>query len=72
VRRVGWFLNDLPLRAAHQRILVIGHVATRWGLDHLIGGVPLETLAEADFAWQPGWEYTLADRVDGLGPIMDQ
>jgi len=29
-------------------------VATRWGLDHLIGGVPLEDLVTADFAWQPG------------------
>ncbi len=43
-----------------QRVLVIGHVATRWGLDHLIGDVPLEQLASEDFAWQPGWEYQLA------------
>jgi hypothetical protein len=39
--------------------LVIGHVATRWALDHVLGGVPLEELAAADFAWQPGWEYRL-------------
>jgi broad specificity phosphatase PhoE len=52
--RVGRFLDDLRLRWAGQRVLVIGHVATRWGLDHLIGGVPLEDLVTADFAWQPG------------------
>ena len=40
-----------------QRILVIGHVATRWGLEHVIGGVPLEDLVNEDFAWQEGWEY---------------
>lgn len=41
-------------------VLVIGHVATRWGLDHLINGVPLEDLAARDFAWQQGWEYRLS------------
>jgi hypothetical protein len=29
------------------------------GLEHLIGGVPLETLLEQSFAWQEGWEYRL-------------
>jgi hypothetical protein len=33
------------------------HVATRWGVDHFTGGVPLEDRAEQDFAWQEGWEY---------------
>ena len=54
------FLGDLPLRWDGQRILVIGHVATRWGLDHFIGGVPLEDLVEQDFAWQEGWEYQVS------------
>ena len=60
VARVGRFLNDLPLRWQGQRVLVIGHVATRWGLDHFIGGVRLEDLIEQDFAWQEGWEYQLS------------
>jgi 2,3-bisphosphoglycerate-dependent phosphoglycerate mutase len=55
--RVGRFLSDLPLRWADRRVLIIGHVATRWGLDHLLTGVPLEELATADFDWRPGWEY---------------
>jgi 2,3-bisphosphoglycerate-dependent phosphoglycerate mutase len=59
VTRVGRFLTDLPLRWSGRRVLVIGHVATRWGLDHLTGGIPLEDLVEADFAWQEGWEYLL-------------
>ena len=57
VARAGRFLGDLPLRWDEQRVLVIGHVATRWALDHFIGGVPLEDLLEQDFAWQEGWEY---------------
>jgi 2,3-bisphosphoglycerate-dependent phosphoglycerate mutase len=52
--------GDLPLRWNGQRVLVIGHLATRWGLDHFIGGVPLEALAEQDLAWQPGWEYRVS------------
>jgi 2,3-bisphosphoglycerate-dependent phosphoglycerate mutase len=59
VARVGRFVGDLPLRWSGRRVLVIGHVATRWGLDHVIGGVPLEDLAAADFDWQEGWEYRL-------------
>jgi hypothetical protein len=30
------------------------------GLDHFIGGVPLEALVAEDFAWQEGWEYRLS------------
>ncbi len=59
VARVARFLGDLPPRWDGQRVLVIGHVATRWALDHVIGGVPLEDLVAADFAWRPGWEYRL-------------
>lgn len=57
ITRVGRFLHDLPLRWEGQRILIIGHVATRWGLDHYLNGMPLEDLIEQDFAWQEGWEY---------------
>jgi broad specificity phosphatase PhoE len=59
VTRVGRFLADLPSRWDEQRVLVIGHVATRWGLDHHINGVALEDLAGQDFAWREGWEYRL-------------
>lgn len=57
--RVGRFLRDLPPRWGGQRVLVIGHIATRWGLEHAINGVPLEALAEEQLAWKNGWEYRL-------------
>jgi 2,3-bisphosphoglycerate-dependent phosphoglycerate mutase len=57
IARVERFLGDLPLRWSDQRVLVIGHVATRWGLEHLINGVKLEDLAAERFQWQAGWEY---------------
>jgi alpha-ribazole phosphatase/probable phosphoglycerate mutase len=39
--------------------VVIGHVATRWALDHRAFARPLEELAAEEFDWQPGWEYAL-------------
>jgi len=57
--RVARFLDDLPLRWDGARVLVIGHNATRWGLEHHLHGVPLEELAAEDFTWQEGWEYRL-------------
>ena len=60
VVRVGRFLDDLPLRWSGQRVLVIGHVATRWGLDHFINGDRLEDLIATDFAWREGWEYCIS------------
>ena len=59
VTRAGRFLADLPLRWEGRRIAVIGHVATRWGLDHVIGGAAVEDLVAAEFEWRPGWEYRL-------------
>ena len=59
VARVGRFVDDLPTRWEDRRVLVIGHVATRWALDHYLGGVPLEELFDADFGWREGWEYRL-------------
>jgi alpha-ribazole phosphatase/probable phosphoglycerate mutase len=60
VARVGWFTLDLPRRWHGERVLVIGHVATRWGLDHWLARVPLEQLVAEDFAWREGWEYQLS------------
>jgi alpha-ribazole phosphatase/probable phosphoglycerate mutase len=59
VDRAGRFIHDLPLRWSDARVLVIGHVSTRWALDHFIDGKPIEDLMNADFAWREGWEYRL-------------
>ena len=59
VARIGRFLDDLPMRWSNTRVLLIGHVATRWGLEHLLNGVALENLVLSDFEWRPGWQYYL-------------
>jgi 2,3-bisphosphoglycerate-dependent phosphoglycerate mutase len=57
--RVRRFLDDLPTRWSGERVLVIGHSATRWALDHLLDAKALEEIVDADFAWQEGWEYVV-------------
>jgi 2,3-bisphosphoglycerate-dependent phosphoglycerate mutase len=55
VARVSSFLAEVP----GERVLVIGHVATRWALDHRVNGRRLHELAAEEFDWRPGWEYAL-------------
>jgi 2,3-bisphosphoglycerate-dependent phosphoglycerate mutase len=57
VERMRRFLDDLFLRWDGERIVVIGHAATRWSLQHLVDGEPLEGVVGAPFEWQEGWEY---------------
>ena len=59
IARVGGFLHDQPTRWASCHVVVIGHVATRWALDHVINGRQLQELAREEFSWQEGWEYSL-------------
>jgi 2,3-bisphosphoglycerate-dependent phosphoglycerate mutase len=58
VDRVDGFLEELAATGL-PRVLLIGHIATRWALDRRLRGISLESLAEAPFAWQEGWEYAL-------------
>jgi broad specificity phosphatase PhoE len=58
VERVRAFLDDLLPEYDGRRVVVIGHAATRWALDHLLAGVPLEE-AVGRVEWQDGWEYAL-------------
>jgi broad specificity phosphatase PhoE len=60
VDRVSAFLTEIRLEFEGRRVLLIGHAATRWALDHLLDGADLETLLCAPFDWQEGWTYHLA------------
>jgi len=59
VVRVGGFVEDVQSYWSGQRVLVIGHVATKWAFDELIDGVPLPHQIDAPFEWREGWEYCL-------------
>ncbi len=56
VERMRDFLRDLAPYDGRQ-VLIIGHSATRWALEHLLAGRALEDLVDAPFAWQPGWLF---------------
>ena len=55
--RMKSFLDDLRRDYDGKRVMVIGHRATQYGLEHLLNGVPLEKLVTTHFKWQPGWGY---------------
>lgn len=59
VTRTRSLLDDVRSRWAGSRVLWVGHSANRWALDHLILGRDLNELVVADFAWQPGWVYSI-------------
>ncbi|MFA6158133.1 MAG: histidine phosphatase family protein [Candidatus Paceibacterota bacterium] len=63
--RMKDFLDSLLKSHDGKRVMVIGHRATQYGLDHWIDGVPYEQLVSTKFKWQPGWRYELREgKVD--------
>ena len=57
--RVASWLGDLTAAWPGGWVLVIGHRATHYALDHLLGGVPLSQAVSVNFEWQPGWTYVV-------------
>lgn len=57
-RRMKAFLEDL-LRLNNNKVMIIGHRATKYGLDHWINKLSLERCITNDWQWQPGWTYRL-------------
>ncbi len=63
--RVASWLGDLTVAWPGGWVLVIGHRATHYALDHLLKGVPLSDAVGAKFEWQPGWTYVVPARHAG-------
>jgi broad specificity phosphatase PhoE len=59
--RMADFLADLRKNYAGKRVLIIGHRATQYGLEHSILGKPIAEVVTAPWKWQPGWRYELHD-----------
>ncbi|MCX6716134.1 MAG: histidine phosphatase family protein [Candidatus Taylorbacteria bacterium] len=57
--RMKSFLDDLKRDYDGKRVMIIGHRATQYGIEHVVNGVPLEKLVATHFKWQPGWVYQL-------------
>lgn len=56
---VDALLRELLVERPGERVLLVGHAATRYSLDHLLTGRPLEAAVAAPFNWRPGWDYLL-------------
>jgi broad specificity phosphatase PhoE len=54
----GWFREALQHVDAGI-ILVVGHRATFYALEHLLNGVTLHDAVTSPWIWQPGWTYRL-------------
>ena len=64
VRRVAAWLDDVVRDYARQTVLVVGHRATFYALEHLINAVPLRDAVLSPWLWQPGWLYLLTSRLE--------
>jgi broad specificity phosphatase PhoE len=56
--RVRRCLSDL-VQGRPGAMVLIGHRATFYALEHLLKGTPLEAIVVAPWKWQPGWRYAL-------------
>jgi broad specificity phosphatase PhoE/GNAT superfamily N-acetyltransferase len=66
---VNALLGELLRERDGQRVLLVGHAATRFALDHLLTGRPLETAVAAPFAWREGWTYELTTAVPQIAVL---
>lgn len=57
--RMQSFLNDLLQDYDDKTVMVIGHRATQYGLEHSINNVTIYDVVTAPWKWQPGWKYLL-------------
>jgi 2,3-bisphosphoglycerate-dependent phosphoglycerate mutase len=63
VRVSGW-LGEVVRQFDARTLLIIGHRATFYALEHLLNGVPLREAVTSPWAWQPGWTYDLHAESD--------
>jgi broad specificity phosphatase PhoE len=55
--RMKSFLEYLLNNYAGKKVMIIGHRATQYGLEHWIKGIPLKEVVTATWKWQSGWDY---------------
>lgn len=57
--RMKSFLKDLLRDCDGKTVMIIGHRATQYGLEHWVLNKPLKEVIPAHWSWQPGWKYEL-------------
>ena len=59
INRMAEFLSELKESDQYKKIVIVGHRATQYGIEHVLLGKDIETLVTEKWEWQPGWNYTL-------------
>jgi len=72
VDRVSAWLKELTRQFENGTVLVIGHRATFYALEHLLRGVTLHEAVTSPWTWHPGWTYPLVDPRDQSGAITSR
>jgi broad specificity phosphatase PhoE len=54
-RRICDFLQTI----SDQRVVLVGHRATYYTLEHLSANISFEKLVRTPWHWQPGWKYPI-------------
>lgn len=62
--RVKSWLEDLLRDYDGKRVMVIGHRATQFGIEHWVNGKSYQELTTTPFKWQPGWIYKFDKLVE--------
>ncbi len=57
--RMQSILDEIRENYAGKRVMIIGHRATQYGLEHSVLGKPIAEVVSAPWAWQPGWHYQM-------------
>jgi broad specificity phosphatase PhoE len=62
VDRVSEWLGEAVQKIDAGTVLIIGHRATYYALEHLLNRVTLHRAVTSPWTWQPGWTYHLRER----------
>ena len=52
-----------------RRLIVVGHRATLYALEHLLLGTPLLQAVRKPFVWRPGWVYQLREGLEDRSAV---
>ncbi len=59
MQRMESFLKDLKKNFDGKTVMIVGHRATHYGIEHFALGKSLKTCVTEKWTWQPGWKYQL-------------
>ena len=59
IARTHEFYKELKEKYPDKTALTVGHRATQYSLDILVGGKTIEECLNVPFKWQPYWEYNI-------------